>query len=277
MIELRLNPLLMWRPLLWACLFPVILGCVSLDYYEALREAYEKAQSRSLAARSELTQLQKELAEMNFGVGAKPVTDEDLSTQEKVDLLTRRLEAIQAQLRTKEEEKASLDRKLEAAKTSLTAKDQQMKTALHDLEASLKEEISKGSGSVRGDEHAVNVVLAEQILYDSGSAEIRPQGLKVLERISDALRSSPATFIRVEGHTDDVRIRSEPPPRFLTNFELSYARAIGVVKYLKELDGVEPWRLSATGLAGTRPLMPNTTDDARAHNRRVQIVVTPSR
>jgi chemotaxis protein MotB len=267
----------MCRTLLWACLFPVLLGCVSLDYYEALREAYEKAQGRSLAARSELTQLQKELAEMRFGEGAKPVADGELSTQEKVGLLARRLEGIQAQLRTKEEETAGLDRELQAARTSLTAKDQQMKTALHNLEASLKEEITKGSGSVRGDRHAVNVVLAERILYDSGSAEIRPQGLKVLKRISDALHSSPATYIRVEGHTDDVRIRSEPPPRFLTNFELSYARAIGVVKYLKELNGVEPWRLSATGLAGTRPLMPNTNDDERSRNRRVEIVVTPTR
>ena len=255
----------------------MLLGCVSLDYYEALREAYEKAQGRSLAARSELTQLQKEVAEMKFGEGAMPVADGDLSTQEKAELLARRLEAIQSQLRTKEEEKEILDRQLDEARTSLTAKDQQMKTALQDLKASLKEEIDKGSGSVAGNEHAVSVVLAERILYDSGSAEIRPQGLKVLKRISDALRSSPATYIRVEGHTDDVRIRSEPPPRFLTNFELSYARAIGVVKYLKELNGVEPWRLSAMGLAGTRPLVPNTNDDVRARNRRVEIVVTPSR
>ena len=265
------------RPLLWFCLFPVIFGCVSLDYYEALREAYEKAQGRSLAARSELTQLQKELAEMNFGEDAKPVADGALSTQEKVDLLTRRLEAIQAQLKTKEEQKANLDRELEAARLSLTAKDQQMKTALHDLKASLKEEITTGTGSVRVDEHEVSVMLAERILYDSGSAEIKPEGLKVLARISDALRSSPATYIRVEGHTDDVRIRSEPPPRFVTNFELSYARAVGVVTYLKELDGVKPWRLSAMGLAGTRPIMPNTNDDARASNRRVEIVVTPTR
>jgi chemotaxis protein MotB len=224
-----------------------------------------------------LTQLQKEVAEMKFGEGGKPVAEGELSSQENVDLLARRLEAIQAQLRTKEEEKASLDRDLEAARRSLTAKDQQMKTALHDLKASLKEEITKGSGSVAGDEHAVNVVLAERILYDSGSAEIRPQGLKVLKRISDALRGSPTTYVRVEGHTDDVRIRSEPPPRFLTNFELSYARAIGVVKYLKELNGVEPWRLAAMGLAGTQPLTPNTNDDARARNRRVEIVVTPTR
>jgi chemotaxis protein MotB len=255
----------------------MLLGCVSLDYYEALREAYEKAQGRSLAARSELTQLQKEVAEMKFGDGAMPVADGDLSAQENGELLARRLEAIQSQLRTKEEEREILDRQLEEARTSLTAKDQQMKTALQDLKASLKEEIDKGSGSVAGNEHAVSVMLAERILYDSGSAEIRPEGLKVLKRISDALRGSPATYIRVEGHTDDVRIRSQPPPRFLTNFELSYARAIGVVKYLKELNGVDPWRLSAMGLAGTRPLVPNTNDDVRARNRRVEIVVTPSR
>jgi chemotaxis protein MotB len=264
------------RPLLWACLFPVMLGCVSLDYYEALREAYEKSQARSLAARSELTQLQKELAEMKFSEGAKPAAEGELSTKEKVDLLTRRLEAIQAELKTKEEENANLDRELLATRMSLTTKDQQMKTTLHELEGTLKEEITEGNGSVRGDQHKVNVVLAERILYDSGSAEIRPQGLKVLKRISDALRSAPATYIRVEGHTDDVRIRSEPPPRFLTNFELSYARAIGVAKYLKELDGVEPWRLSAMGLASTRPVMPNTNDDSRARNRRVEIVVTPT-
>jgi chemotaxis protein MotB len=264
------------RHLLWACLLPVMLGCVSLDYYEALREAYEKAQARSLSARSELTQLQKELAEMNFSESAKPATDGDLSTQEKMDLLNRRLEAIQAELRTKEEENANLDRELLTTRMSLTVKDQQMKSTLDDLQGSLKEEITKGDSSVRGDQHSVNVVLAERILYASGSAQIRPEGLKVLKRIAEALRDTPATYIHVEGHTDDVRIRSEPPPRFFTNFELSYARAIGVVKYLKESDRVAPWRLSATGLAGTRPLVANTNDDARAHNRRVEIIVTPT-
>ena len=75
-------------------------------------------------------------------------------------------------------------------RTTLAAKDEQMRKALHDLEASLKEEIAKGTSSVRGDAHSVNVVLAERILYDSGSAEIKPGGLKVLRRIAEALRVS---------------------------------------------------------------------------------------
>ncbi|TLY20124.1 MAG: hypothetical protein E6K67_03010 [Nitrospirae bacterium] len=177
----------------------------------------------------------------------------------------------------RDEEKARLDRELGAARTTLAAKDEQMRKALHDLEASLKEEIAKGTSSVRGDAHSVNVVLAERILYDSGSAEIKPGGLKVLRRIAEALRVSPNTYVRVEGHTDDVPIRSEPPPRFLSNFDLSFARALGVVKYLKESDGIKPWRLSAMGLADTRPVLANSNDDARSRNRRVEIIVTPGR
>lgn len=152
-----------------------------------------------------------------------------------------------------------------------------MRKALHDLQASLQEEIAKGNSSVKGDGDSVSVMLAERILYDSGSADIKPDGVKVLKRIAGALHTTPNMYVRVEGHTDDVRIRSEPAPRFLTNFELSFARAIGVVKYLKELDGVKPSRFSAMGLADTRPLVANTNDDARARNRRVEIIVTPSR
>ena len=88
---------------------------------------------------------------------------------------------------------------------------------------------------------------------------------------------NPKTDVRVEGHTDDVPIRSEPPPRFSSNFELSFARALGVVKYLKESDDAKPSRFSARGLADTRPVVANFNDDARARNRRVEIIVTPSR
>jgi chemotaxis protein MotB len=273
-----------YRWLLWACLFPTIWGCVSLDYYEALREAYEKAEGRSLAASQELNrtkveiaQLQKELAQMKLAEGSKPAMNGEPSVKEKADLLARRLEATQAELRVRDEEKSRLDRELGTVRTTLAAKDEEMRKALHDLEASLKEEIAKGTSSVRGDAHSVSVVLAERILYDSGSAEIKSEGLKVLRRIAEALRVSPNTYVRVEGHTDDIPIRSEPPPRFLSNFDLSYARALGVVKYLKESDGIKPWRLSAMGLADTRPVLANSNDDARARNRRVEIIVTPGR
>ena len=266
------------------CLLPTLLGCVSLNYYEALREAYEKAEARSLAAKTELSRAQAELAqvekvltEMKLVDSDRPVNGAEVSFKEKADLLTRRLEAQQAELRVRDEQRASLDKQLDTAKATLSEKDEEMRKALHGLETSLKEETAKGHTSVRGDLHSVSVVLAERILYDSGSAEIKPQGAKVLKHIAEALHNNPATQVRVEGHTDDVPIRAAPPPRFSTNFELSFARAIGVVNSLKEMDGLKPWQLSAMGLADTRPLLANIDDTARARNRRVEIIVTPSR
>ena len=272
------------RGLFAVCLFPTLLGCVSLNYYEALREAYEKAEARSLAAKSELVktqtelaQVQKDLAEVKLVDSSRPVNSEEVSFKEKADLLTRRLESQQAELRVRDEQRASLDKQLDTAKATLSAKDEEMRKALLDLEGSLKDEIAQGSGSVKGDRNSVSVVLEERILYDSGSAAIKPQGLKVLKQIAEALRNSPAAYVRVEGHTDNVPIRAAPPPRFGSNFELSFARAIGVVNSLRQLDGLKPWRFSAMGLADTHPLLANIDDNARAHNRRVEIIVTPSR
>ena len=271
------------RWLLAVCLFPSLLGCVSLNYYEALREAYEKAEARSVAAKNdlaktqaELAQMQKVLAEVKLVDSSKPVNSGELNFKEKADLLTRRLESQQAELRVRDEQKASLDKQLDTAKATLSAKDEEMRKALHDLEKSLKDEIAQGTGTVKGDRSSVSVVLSERILYDSGSAAIKPQGLKILKQIAEALRDSPGTYVRVEGHTDNVPIRAAPPPRFGTNFELSFARAMGVVNSLRQLDGVKPWRLSAMGLADTHPLQANINDDARARNRRVEIIVTPS-
>src|SRR5438105_4066584 len=88
-----------YRWLFWACLVPAISGCVSLDYYEALREAYEKAESRSLAASRELdrtklemAQLQKELAQVKAVEASRPGINGEPSVKEKADLLARRLE-----------------------------------------------------------------------------------------------------------------------------------------------------------------------------------------
>src|SRR5437588_10573909 len=95
-----------YRWLLWACLFPAMWGCVSLDYYEALREAYEKAEGRSLAAsrdlnrtKVEMAQLQKELAQMKLAEASRPAMNGDPSVKEKADRLARRLAATQAEPR----------------------------------------------------------------------------------------------------------------------------------------------------------------------------------
>jgi len=246
--------------LLWTCLLLTLPACVSLDYYDALREAYERSEKRNDALKSETS---SEAARLSLAAKKEELEAARLSLAAKNE----ELEADRLSLAVKNEE-------LEAARLSLAAKNEELDKAHRVLASTLQEEIAKGSSSVQRTEHSVNIILSERILYDSGSAEIKPAGMKLLKRIAEALRSSPDTDIRVEGHTDDVPIRTEPRPRFSSNFELSIARAVAVVRYLNEVANVDPARLSAMGLADTRPVLPKGSENARSRNRRVEIIVT---
>lgn len=120
---------------------------------------------------------------------------------------------------------------------------------------------------------AVRVVLADTILFASGSAEIEPGGRAVIARIAQNRR--PEARIVVEGHTDDVPIRGALAARFPSNWELSAARALAVVHELSRA-GVPEEQLEARAFAATRPRVPNTSAANRARNRRIEILLTRS-
>ena len=116
------------------------------------------------------------------------------------------------------------------------------------------------------------ISLTGEILYEEGRAEIRDQGIEVLAMISDILRDVP-NDIMIEGHTDDLPIRTD---EFPSNWELSTARAVNVIKFLIEERDFEPARLSAAGYSEYRPVADNDTAEGRAENRRVEVVVLNS-
>jgi chemotaxis protein MotB len=115
-------------------------------------------------------------------------------------------------------------------------------------------------------------IVTDQVLFDTGQAELKPVGKQVLDAIAPALRQLP-NDISIEGHTDDVPI-SGPP--FASNWELSAVRATTVLRYLVDADGLQPARMSATGYADTKPVVPNDSAAHRAQNRRVEVVVLSS-
>jgi len=138
---------------------------------------------------------------------------------------------------------------------------------------SLEEKIdAAGLGSavaLRYDERGVVVSLPEALYFRAGTANLRPESLADLGEIAKAVGTQRGAIV-VEGHTDDLPVRS---PLFPSNWELSAARAARVVRYLVEEGGLDGARLSAVGLADTRPLVENTDEATREANRRVQIVV----
>lgn len=123
--------------------------------------------------------------------------------------------------------------------------------------------------SVSMNKRGVFVDIKEAILFESGSAEIKGSGLGVL-KILEGLVNNFTNNIVIEGHTDNVPIRSSIYP---SNWELSTARAVSVVRYLSEVANVDPQRLSAVGYGEYQPIAPNDTSEHKAANRRVNILI----
>lgn len=113
------------------------------------------------------------------------------------------------------------------------------------------------------------LTLEDKLLFDSGRAEIREKGRAALDRIA-AVLATVSGAVRVEGHTDDTPIQTRTFP---SNWELSMARAVNVVKYLAAEGSIARQRLSAVGYADSKPVAANTDTAGRARNRRVEIVV----
>lgn len=114
-------------------------------------------------------------------------------------------------------------------------------------------------------EGGLSIVLAESLLYRSGSADIlNPE---ILRRIGRHLATAGGS-IRIEGHTDSIPVRND---QFPSNWELSTQRAVNVVKFMISECSIDPRRLSAAGYGDSRPLASNDTPEGRAVNRRVNI------
>jgi len=124
--------------------------------------------------------------------------------------------------------------------------------------------------AVKRTDRGVRLRLADRLLFPSGLAAIQPRGRRLLDRLLPLL-SQFRGRIEVEGHTDNVPIRTS---RFPSNWELSAARAIAVVRHLRAA-GLAPGRLKAVGYGENRPVAPNATAKGRARNRRVAIVLVP--
>ncbi len=119
----------------------------------------------------------------------------------------------------------------------------------------------------------LTVNILDRILFDSGEADLKPDGAKVLRKVATILAAHPTLRIHVVGHTDDVPIRPAARKRFPSNWELSTARATAAVRFLTEQAGVDPRRLGAVGYGEFRPVADNSTPEGRARNRRIAITI----
>jgi chemotaxis protein MotB len=145
-----------------------------------------------------------------------------------------------------------------------------LRAAKKALQAALVRAGLPHGATFRFDERGLVVTIAtDKVLFDSGSAVLRPQGRRILDALTPTLAALP-NRISVDGHTNRLPIAT---PQFPSNWELSTDRATGVLRYLAGPGRVPVARMSATGYADTMPLLPRSDPRALVANRRVEIVV----
>jgi chemotaxis protein MotB len=119
----------------------------------------------------------------------------------------------------------------------------------------------------------VYVSLSEKLLFPSGSIVIDEHGKQALAQFAAVLNKEADINIAVEGHTDDKKVINLG--QIKDNWDLSVLRATSVCRYLTEIEKVDPHRLTATGTSEFQPISIENTAEARAENRRIEIVLTP--
>lgn len=143
------------------------------------------------------------------------------------------------------------------------------------IETSLKKEIEARGIEVEDMEGRIKVRFVDRILFDSGKADLNPQGRKLLKRFAESVRVEPTQLIQVRGYTDNTPIGPVLKQRFASNWELSAARALAVVHFLQREARLSPTRLSACALGSYRPIADNSTEGGRRLNRRIEIIIYP--
>ncbi|WP_231493491.1 flagellar motor protein MotB [Alicyclobacillus macrosporangiidus] len=149
--------------------------------------------------------------------------------------------------------------------------DQQLDNLYNQMKAYIEQHHLQDNVTIANEPRGVRITLRDVVLFDTGQAVIKPQARELLQGLVPFLQTLGNAIV-VEGYTDNQPIST---PQFPSNWELSAARAIGVVHFLAAA-GVQPDRLSGVGYGEYHPVAPNDTEAHRQMNRRVNIVILRS-
>jgi len=132
------------------------------------------------------------------------------------------------------------------------------------------------SVTVSAETNEVRVVLSDQVLFPEGNAKLSEPGQQVLQRLADSLQDSTENHFIVEGHADNSPVPDELQSSYPSNWELSSARSLAVVRALQEA-GIEGNRLESRAYGEFQPLASNENPEGRAENRRIEIRIITAR
>ncbi|HEY4239244.1 MAG TPA: OmpA family protein [Kofleriaceae bacterium] len=226
------------------------------------KQAYADLESKLADVQAKLDEAAKKLDDSTQLVGVMTAKLEKLG--QNVDSLSKekgQLTAAMADAAARLEEL----RKQKAAADARAATFKQLVAKLHSM-------IDSGQLKVVLRGGRMIIALPNDILFDSGATQLKPDGKAALAKVAAVLAQVPDRDFLVAGHTDNVPIKTE---LFPSNWELSTRRAVEVV-HLLVADGMSPKVLAAAGYGEFDPVAPNDTLPNRAQNRRIEIVLQPN-
>ncbi|MDD2715960.1 MAG: flagellar motor protein MotB [Candidatus Wallbacteria bacterium] len=162
-------------------------------------------------------------------------------------------------------------RELEAKNRQLALEYKQIQTIKGSLEQLLTGEVNALGVQLQVEERGLVVRLSSNIFFELGSSDLKPDGIAELSKIAGTIKDNNFQ-IMVEGHTDSLPINTS---KFPSNWELSGARALNVLKFLMQNGPIPPERLAAIGYGEFHPLDPGDKSQNRPRDRRVDIVLIP--
>lgn len=244
-------------------------SCVSKKKYTALQEEKQKTEA-------DLSQAKMELAKC---------LDDQKKTAQEIEYLKntnyKLLNSVGEMATLSKKEAENLERSLESMKEK-DMKIQTMQDAINKKDSvtlALVTSLKGVLGDMSDDDVQINVEkgvvfisISDKLLFRSGSTGISKEARDVLGKVAKVLQNKPDIEIMVEGHTDDVPIKTEG---ILDNWDLSVKRATAIVRVLQNDFNVDPKRMTAAGRSYYLPVASNDTKEGRAANRRTRIVVLP--
>jgi chemotaxis protein MotB len=245
-------------------------ACVSKAKYED--DMMQKTQT--------VEELEESLAACNSDVSSCRASLEEVSSE--AERLSEELANTQEQVLALSEESSEQSEALENARAEqrellnevnrLRQEAQRRQEIYEELVGRFQSMIDAGQLDVSIEDGRIVINLPQDILFRSGNAQVSDDGEQTLRDVGNVLADFQKRSFQVEGHTDNVPISTA---RFPSNWELSTARALAVVHILEDT-GVSPDNLSAAGYGQHQPVAPNDTDENRALNRRIEIVMLPN-
>ena len=288
----------MRKLLIIAALSLVCSSCVSNKVYNASRAELMRLESEMSALRarhSALEQLNSELNGEKLGLQnnlSKLTADHDALRQQYASLdadrakLARDLDQMRDMLDKGNAEASRMLQELQRNQSDLEERSQRveeleaMLKAREEAIASIRRQVSdallgfEGKGlTISTRDGKVYVSMEDKLLFRSGSYEIGREGEKAVRDLAKVLAANPDINVMVEGHTDDVRYT--PNAYLKDNLDLSAKRATTVVRLLLENKDIAPERIVAAGRGESLPIAEGKTAEARAKNRRTEIILTP--